>query len=334
MLKKQVATAFLICFFSVIIPAIMGVFFLYGEDYEDYEEKPSFYPVVADAEIYIEGEDEALSPEEEIDFDSIDYTPNELEQYIVGVVAAEMPPAFRFEALKAQAVASRTYAVKRLDGNYKNINSSKIGQAYISVNEMKKRWGGGFDKNYERVRAAVYSTRGIIIEYNGEAIEAVFHSTSSGVTETAENVWGRNLPYIKSVESEGDKKAPNYETSVSFEKNVFEKKIKNGITAAKKQDNIFDNFKITKRSDAGYVLKVSIGSVEASGRQIREILGLRSADFDIKRENGTIIFTTKGYGHGAGMSQYGAEFMAEEGKSFEEILKHYYSDVEIAQIAL
>ncbi len=329
MIKKLFVSSLFICTVCILIPAAMGAL-LFNGGKED--EKTFLYsdniPLAQNTEIYIDSEENYKS-DENIDYNSIDYTPNKLEQYIVSVTAAEMPASFCFEALKAQAVAARTYALKHLDSNYDNIDPSKIGQAFISEAQMKKRWSNSFDKNYKKIKAAVYSTRGLIMEYDGEPIEAVFHSTSAGITESAQNVWGKDLPYIKSVESEEDINAPNFMVTVSFSKKEFENKIKNSINAAKKLDNIFDSFKITKRSYAGYVLEAELGGAAASGKEIREALGLRSSDFEVKKSQNEIYFTTKGYGHGAGMSQYGAEFMAREGKSFYEILNHYYSGIEI-----
>lgn len=332
MLKKLLTAAFSACFICTVVSSASGAVFLY----EGGQEKlffPSSAEEVYNAGLYIE--EEKGENNDNIDYDGIDFTQDVLEDYVVGVTAAEMPANFSYEALRAQAVASRTYAVKNLGENVKalkSIDSSKIGQAYISVEDMKTRWQDGFQANYDKIRAAVYSTRGLIMKYNGEPIEAVFHSTSSGKTETAENVWGRELPYIKSVESRADVNAPGYAASVSFEKEEFERKIKNGINEADTINNIFDSFQIEQRSEAGYVLTVKIGDKTVSGGDIRSALGLRSTDFEIKKEADTITFETKGYGHGAGMSQYGAEFMAREGKTFEEILNYYYFDIKIENL--
>ena len=141
---------------------------------------------------------------------------NNFEDYIVGVVSAEMPISFEEEALKAQAVAARTYAYKRIDDINAKVDYNSIGQAYNSIDEMKAKWGNNFDTYYNKVKNAVYETEGIIMTYEDEPIEAVFHSTSAGVTEVSENIWGKNLPYIKSVDSKVDEQAPNfiYTTSI------------------------------------------------------------------------------------------------------------------------
>lgn len=267
------------------------------------------------------------NPETEIESNVV------LEDYIKGVVATEMPVSFEIEALKAQAVAARTYALKHIQSTEK-INAEDIGQAYISIEEMKKRWGDNFDIYYKKVSDAVDATKNEIIVYNNEPIEAVFHSTSAGMTETAENVWKSPLPYIKSVDSSYDINAPDFEYKITVDINNFIKKIKSKNNSAKiNSKNIMDNIKIISRTQAGYVSSIKIGGVSFTGIEIRQLFSLRSSNFTISSDGKNIIFTTKGYGHGAGMSQYGANFMAKEGKTYKEIINHYYFDVEIRNIS-
>lgn len=260
-----------------------------------------------------------------------DFLENNLEEYIVGVVAAEIPISFEKEALKAQAIAARTYAYKRIGNTKETIDHKNIGQAYNSIDEMKKKWGKNFDLNYRKVKESVYETKGTIMLYNDEPIDAVFHSTSAGVTEVSENIWGKNLPYIKSVDSKVDENAPNfiYTTKVSKDKLVSE--ISKKFPKIDK-NKIIDSFNITKRSSADYVLEVEILGNKLTGRDIRTMFGLRSTNFTIKKSKDGIEFTTKGYGHGAGMSQYGANFMAKDGKSYIEILNHYYVGVSLDKV--
>ncbi len=254
-----------------------------------------------------------------------------MESYIIGVVAAEMPASFEMEALKAQAVAARTYAYRQV-GNGK-INPNNIGQAYISVDEMKKRWGDNFDENYKKVCNAVNSTKNEIMVYNGEPILAAFHSTSGGVTESAENVWSEKLSYLRSTDSHEDENAPDFLSSVSFPysdfKNIFSKK---GCVFSDNSDGLKNDVSIEKRTEAGYVASIKIGKKLFKGTDVRKILSLKSANFSISFNDGKIIFTTKGYGHGAGMSQYGANFMAKNKKNYKEILFHYYYGVEFVSI--
>ncbi len=256
---------------------------------------------------------------------------NNFEDYIVGVVSAEMPISFEEEALKAQAVAARTYAYKRIDDINAKVDYNSIGQAYNSIDEMKAKWGNNFDTYYNKVKNAVYETEGIIMTYEDEPIEAVFHSTSAGVTEVSENIWGKNLPYIKSVDSKVDEQAPNFIYTTSIPNSQIIDKLSKEYKNLDK-NTIISSFEIDERSQAGYVLNVNVCSQKISGREIRTLFGLRSTNFTIEKTKDSIDFTTKGYGHGAGMSQYGANFMAQDGKKYEEILNHYYIGINLQKI--
>lgn len=317
MLKNIFFFSIYILLIVIIIPLIF--IFVYNKEYENLNIN-NFQNVVD----YLEFENDTNNSL--INSISIPF-----EEYIVGVVAAEMPVSFEEEALKAQAIASRTYAYRRIEDINEEVDYTKIGQAYISVEDLKSKWGDNFDTYYAKIYNAVYSTKGLIMTYDGEAIEAVFHSTSAGVTEDAENVWGNSLPYIKSVDSKQDENAPNfiYNTVVSNEE--FINKILEKLPDIDK-DEIINSFEITKTSDAGYVLEVTVCQNTIAGKDIRTMFDLRSTNFTIQKNEDNITFTTKGYGHGAGMSQYGAEFMAKEGKTYEEILNHYYSGITIEKI--
>ena len=162
--------------------------------------------------------------------------------------------------------------------------------------------------------------------YDGEPILAAFHAQSGGRTESAENIWSSALPYLKSVDSAGDRNAPNYETTVQLPaKEVFSALCGEGADTAAE-------ISVLHRTDAGTVAEVQIGNLHLSGREVREKLGLRSANFTVQRKGEAFLFTTYGYGHGAGMSQYGAAFLAEEGKAYREILKHYYTGISFRKI--
>lgn len=256
-----------------------------------------------------------------------------IDDYIKGVVAAEMPVSFPLEALKAQAVASRTYAIRAIENADKDLEPADIGQAYVDVDGMKNKWGDNFDTYYDKVCEAVDGTNDEIMVYGGEPILAVFHSTSSGETETAGNVWDYDLPYLVSTDSSGDEYAPNYEVSTNFTPEQIIEKIK-----AKYSDfsadasNLFDTIAINKRSEAGYILDITVGNKSFTGKEIREALGLRSADFTVAKSGDTIVITTKGFGHGAGMSQYGAKYMADNGCDYKMILNHYYKDILIENL--
>ncbi|MBR5468006.1 MAG: stage II sporulation protein D [Firmicutes bacterium] len=256
------------------------------------------------------------------------YSEDDLEEYIVGVVAAEMPASFEKEALKAQSVAARTYAVNSRMSVDELIKSE--GQAYNTIDEMKGKWGDNFAEYYQKIKTAVYETEGEIIVYNDEPILAVFHAISGGKTETAENIWQRELPYLKSVESSKDTMAKEYSAEKFFLDSEAAALLQSQFNGLKlTEGHIADQMQIFERTDAGYVSKIQIGNMVFSGRQVREALGLRSSNFSFSQKDDGVVFETKGYGHGAGMSQYGANYMAAEGRTYGEIIKHYYSGVEI-----
>ena len=242
-----------------------------------------------------------------------------MSDYLIGVLAAEIPASFNIEALKAQAVISRTYALKCIKNN-KKLTDNVSTQSYIDVVSMKKKWGSDFDKYYEKIKNAVNDTARLYITYNGQIIDAVYHSTSNGYTEDSIEVWGNSIPYLKSVESSWDKSASSYERKVSKSEsellNIF------GV-------NELNEFEIIKRDSTGRVSLVKVNDFTYSGIDIRGLLSLRSADFDIEKETSTYIFTTRGYGHGVGLSQYGANGMAKSGFTFDQIIKHYYTNVKI-----
>lgn len=236
---------------------------------------------------------------------------NKLEDYVVGVVAGEMPVNFPHEALKAQAVAARTYAIRQMKAN-PDIKYEDIAQAYIDKDTMKKRWGSKYSENYEKIKADVYATAGEILEYNNEPILAAFCSTTNGYTEDCSNVWTQTLPYLSSVKSYGDELSPYYKDTVVLSKSRFAE-IFGGTSVV-----------IESKTEAGYVKNVAVNGREFSGDYIRQALGLRSTSFIINSDGNNITFVTKGYGHGVGMSQYGACYMANNGKNYNEILSYYY----------
>ncbi len=240
-----------------------------------------------------------------------------LENYVMGVVAGEMPVNFPYEALKAQAVSARTYAV-RAKKEYPNIEYGNIDQAYVTVDRMKKMWGKNFDKNYDKIKSVVQATAGEILVYNNEPILAVFCSTTNGHTEECENVWTQDIPYLTSVESEGEEFSPYYSETREIKKS--------SLKALLGAESII----ITKKTDAGYVSEVKCGNRTYTGNKIKNALGLKSTSFEITDKGNSIAITTKGYGHGVGMSQYGACYMANNGHTYREILEHYYKGAVIA----
>ena len=257
----------------------------------------------------------------------------DMEEYIKGVVAAEMPASFPEEALKAQAVASRTYAVRAVENADFELGPSDIGQAYVTVDEMKENWGANFDTYYAKICVAVDSTKHEVKVYQGGPILAVFHSTSAGETETAGNIWNYDLPYLESTDSIGDTYAPNYETTTEISCGDIIAKIKTLYPNFQADEaGLFDSIKINERSEAGYITDMTVGNMNFTGKQIREALGIRSTNFTVENKGGSIAFTTKGFGHGAGMSQYGAKYMAENGSDYQAILNHYYTGIKIEKL--
>lgn len=255
---------------------------------------------------------------------------SELEEYVAGVVAAEMPASFPEEALKAQAVAARTYQVRQMRAAGSDAVLYDVGQAYATEMEQQQKWGTQYAEYAAKIRKAVRDTQGEILLYEGEPILAAFHAQSGGKTEAAEYIWSQAVPYLQSVESEGDIFAPNHQTQVAFTAAEILEKLRargaEGVSA--------ENLQITiqSRTDAGYVDKVQVGKQVWTGRELREALGLRSADFTVEKTADGFLFTVLGYGHGAGMSQYGAAYLAEQGKSYLEILQHYYTGVTLGHL--
>ena len=245
----------------------------------------------------------------------------ELEEYLVGVVAAEMPASFNSEALKAQAILARTYALKKISKGEK-LTDTVSTQAYIDKNEMQKKWGNDYNKYYNKIVSAVNSTKGQVVKYNGNYIEALYHSTSNGKTESAKEVWGQDIPYLKSVDSSWDKKTSAYLKIENKEFNTLMKIL--GLDIDKNT-----NIEILSKDESGRVSKIKVEDKIYTGVEFRTLLGLRSTDFDITiTENGLEIIT-RGYGHGVGMSQYGANEMAKLGYNYKDIINHYYQNVKI-----
>lgn len=245
----------------------------------------------------------------------------ELEEYLVGVVAAEMPASFNSEALKAQAVLARTYALKKISKGEK-LTDTVSTQAYIDKNEMQNKWGNEYSKYYNKIVSAVNSTKGQVVKYNGNYIEALYHSTSNGKTENAKEVWGQDIPYLKSVDSSWDKKTTSYLKIENKEFNTLMKVL--GINFDKNT-----NIEILSRDESGRVSEVKVADKTYTGVEFRTLLNLRSADFDISVTDNGLEIITRGYGHGVGMSQYGANEMAKLGYNYKNIINHYYTNVKI-----
>jgi len=263
-----------------------------------------------------------------------------LNEYVTGVVAAEMPAAFPVEALKAQAVAARTYVLKRLTaGGVMNsehpgadvCDDPRHAQAWLSRGQMRERWGAiNYYRYYYKIRRAVDATTNMVITYNGKLIDPVYHSACGGRTEDSGAVWKYSVPYLKSVNCPYETDPRPVQTA-SFTLDQARKAL--GIDlAAVPVSTGGSPVKITGRTDTGRVSTVEVGGVELPATLVRQRLGLRSTNFGCRLEDDKLVFTTVGYGHGVGMCQYGAKGFAEHGYSYEEILKHYYTGVEVEEL--
>jgi stage II sporulation protein D len=262
-----------------------------------------------------------------------------LEQYIRGVLAAEMPIEFELEALKAQAIAARTYIIKRyVEKDYSNVpvagalvTDSVSHQAYLTDEKIKRKWSKSPDReaNLKKLEQAVEETKGLVITYSGQPILATFFSTSNGYTENSEDYWTLKLPYLRSVESPGeDKLSPKFKTTQTYSIDEVANKLE--VDATPVSGNL--PMRVIERSDGHRIMRIQVGDKILSGREVRERLGLASTQFTWRSIGDAIEFTIYGSGHGVGMSQWGAEEMAKEGKGAQEILTHYYKGVSIEKI--
>lgn len=251
-----------------------------------------------------------------------------LEEYILGVVAAEMPITFHEEALKAQSIAARTYVLRETDYGEKAISKTVQKQVYIGKDERKKKWGASFESYEAKLEKVVKATAGEIIVYNDELITAMFFSTSNGLTESAENYSGSVIPYLVSVPS---KEEEQYSPKVNqqFE---FTRKEWASTFGLKWSDQIIQTFQVTN-TDSNRVESLQMSGKTWTGREVRTLLGLPSTDFDISFHTDRVIVETVGYGHGVGMSQYGAEVLANDSVGAKDILLHYYTGTKIKSLS-
>lgn len=258
---------------------------------------------------------------------NIDIVP--LEEYITGVVCGEVPISFEFEALKAQAVAARSYVLKQLEYNKNNdydVVDTVMNQVYLDSEQLKNRWGADYESNLDKAKMAVISTLGEYLESNGSVVEALFFSTSSGYTENSGEVFATQQPYLVSVESRWDAEvSPVFNDYFSFSLSEFFSRL--GLP----YNNNLD-INVISTTSTGRVKEILINGVYFSGDDVQYLLGLRSSFFIINRDGDNIFINTRGFGHGVGLSQYGAQGMALHGFKYDEILKYYYSGVEIKKI--
>lgn len=272
----------------------------------------------------------------------------ELEEYLKGVVAAEMPANFQPEALKAQAVAARTVTIRRLiryGGSGSRWNKTADfsddpaeGQAWYDGKQLRKRWGlFRYRANWSKICQAVEETQGLIATYQGKPIDAVFHSTSGPWTESAANVWGKPCDYLQSVECSYDQDSPRYRQVVGYTAAEISRKLgvylpKQCFDGATLVSSGSHGVKVIERSASGRIKRIRVGGAIFSGEVFRNRLGLRSTRFVLSAHQGKLWIDTVGYGHGVGLCQYGAEGMAKRGYDFRTILRHYYTGIEIRRM--
>lgn len=255
------------------------------------------------------------------------------DEYIFGVVAAEMPALYEPEALKAQAVAAYTLACRRRadnkDKSYDLTTDYAVDQSYISKADAEKRWGDKAEEYSKKIKDAVADVKNLIVTYEGEPITAVYHAISSGKTEDSRDIWGGSLSYLKPVASPGDKLSPDYISEVKVSAEELQKKLGDECKLSGEPAAYFGE---PKRTDSGSVLTVPVCGTDINGAKIRSIFDLRSLNFSVKYADGSFTFTVRGYGHGVGMSQYGANYMAKQGSDFKEILTYYYTDCKVERL--
>lgn len=311
---KELFTA---AFLGMILPGVVLNVLVMIQDMKPeaaVQEQPQLQPVQEQLSILVTGEDGSVQEQA-------------MDDYLTGVVLAEMPASFEEEALKAQAVAARTYAQKASVTGGKHGNGSvctdpSCCQAYLSEEAYLDK--GGTAESVDKVRQAVADTSGLVLTYEGELIEATYFSCSGGYTEDAAAVWGADYPYLQAVSSPGEEEAAHYLTTVHFTPGQFLLAL--GSVVEGSPEKWFGPVTYT---EGGGVATMEIGGVSYTGTQLRRLLGLRSTAFTVSVDGEGITITTKGYGHRVGMSQYGADAMAVDGSTCQEILAHYYPGTQL-----
>lgn len=266
-----------------------------------------------------------------------------LEEYVKGVLGAEMPAGFEAAALEAQAVAARTYAVKNMrvfggsgvsDHPDADVSTDFTkNQAWLDTKILKERWGKKYAEYWQKISKAVDLTHGQILTYEDKPISALFHSTSAGRTASAKEVWGYDFPYLQSVECKWDEASPRYRDTKEISLAELEAALgaDAGVMAAM-QSGDGGIAKVISLTESGRVKEARIGSKNFTGQELRQLLGLRSENFTTSQKGDKLIFKTLGYGHGVGLCQYGANGMAKSGDDYQAILKHYYTGVALKNI--
>lgn len=260
-------------------------------------------------------------------------------EFLFRTLAMEMPAGYHEEALKAQAVAAYTYYHRRRLAQADKADPALKGADFVTPNDqfpqnyteekLQERWGSKYDTYYAKINRALDAVEGQVITYKGSLIDACFHAISNGTTESADVVWGAQVPYLQAMASPGDRTAPGYQS----ERKMTPKEVKEALSvldpAVKLPDDPADWFGKPTLSAAGTVETQPIGDQKLAGTKVRQLMGLRSAAFTVTYQDGTFVFTVFGYGHGVGMSQYGADYLARQGYTYREILAHYYVNTKV-----
>lgn len=253
------------------------------------------------------------------------------ENYLLGVLAAEMPADYEPEALKAQAVAAYTFALYKKEQNrnesYDITVDHTVDQGYLTAEERAKKWGNKTAEYESKLLAAIRATANCTLLYQSKPILAVYHAISGGNTESAKNVWGTDFPYLIPCISTGDLLCPDYLSEVKIAATDFKTKLQS--LGCKPEDNFANYIGEAEKTASGTVLTQNLCGQKLSGSTLREAFALRSANFDLNFKENSFIFTVKGYGHGVGLSQYGAQYLAQQGNTFEEILAQYYPGTDL-----
>lgn len=256
----------------------------------------------------------------------------DINDYIYGVVAAEMPALYEKEALKAQAVAAYTYTLNKVLQNaekpYDITDSPLSDQSYISKEAAQEKWGDKSAEYEEKIKGAIREVEGEYIAYNEKPILALYHAISGGKTESCKSVFGQDLPYLTVCDSIGDLTAKGYLQTVEITPAEFKEKLSDKVGFSENESDWIGEI---KHRDNGYTESIKICGKSLTGTELRAALSLRSANFDAEYKNGKFVFTTRGYGHGVGMSQAGAQHLAKQGGTYKEILLWYYKGCEIAK---
>ena len=259
-------------------------------------------------------------------------------EFLIRTLAAEMSPSYHSEALKAQAVAAYTYYGRRRAAQETKPDQALKGAHFVTANtnfpgeytndKLKERWGSRYDLYYTKLCEAVDSVLGRAMTYDGEYIDACYFSNSNGCTESAQTVWGADIPYLQAVASPGDRLAPDYRSTLTLTAEEVRTALSADTTVSLPEDPA-GWFGEPVLSEAGTVVSIPVGGTALAGTKVRQLLGLRSSTFVVTYADGSFTFTVSGYGHGVGMSQYGADYLARQGYSWEEILQYYYTAITI-----